>query len=142
MCYASVNGHGDASIIGRVIDWLTVASAVLIILIVTGCAGMTPAQQEAAWRIAARNVTVLATAFSPEARVVLVSCCAMRDSTSKELLQRVWSDLSDLQANAVVQSINDVVTLAKEGLGDQFKDEEQMFASILDAICSSVVVSQ
>lgn len=138
MCYANVTSHEHASIIGRVIDWMTVVSAVLIILIVTGCAGMTPVQKEAAWRIAARNVTVLATAFSPEARAVLLTCCSLRGADSKELLQQVWSELNDIQANAVVQSINDVVALA----GDQFKDEEQMFGSILDAICSSVVVSK
>lgn len=138
MCYANVNSQEHASIIGRVIDWMTVVSAVLIILIVTGCAGMSPVQKEAAWRIAARNVTVLATAFSPEARLILTSCCATRDADSKELLQQVWSELNDMQANAVMEAINDVVTLA----GDQFKDEEQMFGSILDAICSSVVVSQ
>lgn len=143
MCYANVHGQEHVSIIARVIDWLTVVSAVLIILIVSGCATtMTPTQKEAAWRIAARNVTVLATAFSPEARLALATCCSFRNGNNEELLRQVWTDLNDLQANAVVNTINDVVTLAQGNLGTEFQNAEQMFGSILDAICSSVVVAQ
>lgn len=80
MCYANVHGQEPVSIIARVIDWLTVVSAVLIILIVSGCATtMTPTQKEAAWRIAARNVTVLATAFNPEARLAPATCCSFQE---------------------------------------------------------------
>lgn len=136
MCYASASGQDRASIIDRAIDLLTVASVVLLILMLAGCATMSTAQKEAAWRIAARNVVILASAFSPEAKAVLSSCCALRGGQSELLMKQLWTDLDDLQAYAVVQSINDLVTLAQAS--DEFKDAEQMFSSILDSMCGVV----
>ena len=138
MCHRDPNAssRNNASITRRARKAIVAVTVALVILGIAGCATtMTQKQEEAAWRTMARNVGMLAYAFSPEARAAHEICCAVRSQTNEETLRQLWSELDAYQAQAIVQMINDTVTLAEAYFGDEAKDREAFFGSILEAIC-------
>lgn len=109
----------------------------LLFVTLTAC-NMTQVQREATWRMTARSVGMLASAFSPEAKLVITSCCAVAGGDSKATLQQVWTGLNDLQAYALASLINDAVDLA--GLSLNQADPDGFYRPILDAICAGASI--
>ena len=144
MCCENANSHEPVSIIDRVIGWMTVVSVALTILIVSSCATtMTETQQQAAWKILARDAAIAAMAFSPEAAASMKAVCVCVNVgdiyQGKEVLQQLWTELNDLQATAVVVLINDVVTLAGIDVNNLSSDSQaQKVWDILKAMCSVI----
>lgn len=113
----------------------------MFLLLAFGCSSMQISDsQEAAFRILAVSIARTAMAFSPEASEIMTRTCsvvaAMSDpANAKNALQMLWTDLNDVQAFAVVQLINDIVTLAG---GPDISDIK--FLNILQSICGVCVV--